>query len=148
MPHSAVSQYLRRLGFPGEWKDAPEVFRLLKDRGFPASPAAQELLRRFGGLNTGAYPSPPCPPDAQHGPPEFVLDPREVLDDLETVGETEAWMGLKDLCAIGFDLTGLGVMWIAPDGTVCDSFSGSRYSGATPDEVIENLLSGYPDRAR
>jgi len=149
MTTPALKAYFKRLGLPGNWERAPEAITLLRERRLPVSPATQELIRQFGGLNTSSNPPPPCPPGtgSQHGPPLFEIDPRGVLDEGECVKEMEADFGVRNLCPIGYSYEGLGLMCADEAGTIW-FWEGASYSGVTPEEVIENLLTGHPNASR
>jgi len=148
VPTRVIVDYLKRLGFPGNWARTDEAMALLKQRGFPVSAAAREMVRRFGGLETTVSGPPDTPPvrgQMSHAPARFYIDPFDVLDDLETAKAMEEESGARDLCAVGNSTDGVGLMCIDPQGTVWFQDSGFTYSG-TADEVIERLLTGRPDR--
>lgn len=127
-----VTGFLARLGFPRNWSRANEVMALLKKSGFPVSPAAQEMIRRYGGLNT-------CGSGGPRSRVLFRIEPS--LFSAEEVAYTEHVHGVIDLCPIGYEYEGLGLMCIGSDNTVY--FQGGPYfKGATVDEVIEKLLTG------
>lgn len=129
---STSNEYLKRIGYPRSWSRADEAILALRERGFPVSPAAQEIIRRYGGLNTAET---RAPGKSYY----FYIDPTRIsacnADDLRAVH------GRSDICPIGFDEEGLGLMGIGPDNTIY--FEGGQYvRGETVDEIIRKLLAG------
>ena len=137
---------LQRLGFPGDWEHADRALQVVRQHGFVVSPAAELMVRQFGGLNT-LNNRPPEIRDLEgvmHGPTRFEVNPFEACLSREEVDEMEAFHGVTGLCPVGFNYTGVGVMCINPLGHVYFEESPWGYAG-TPTEVIVRLLTGKPN---
>lgn len=127
--------YLRACGFPRPWVRTNEALALLREYRIPVSPAAQEIIRLYGGFST--YHS---------GGPEgcvlFTIDPVRAVG--KGVSAVEEVHGVTGLCPIGIDYEGLGLMCIGPDNTIYFQ-AGPYFKGTTVDDVVERLLIGEPD---
>jgi len=137
-----IRTYLKKLGFPRCWVRTNEAIALLKEYRMPVSPAAQEIVRLYGGLVTHLD-------EAPEGSLTFYIDPvRLVATGGASVAEETAYTehvnGVADLCPIGFHCWELGIICIAPDNTIYLS-SGDYFKGETVDEAVEHLISGRAD---
>lgn len=130
MDSEAIKTYLKRLGFPRTWSRSKEALALLKGSGFPVSPAAQEIIRRYGGINTHSAELRPSI--------GFYIDPFDVI--AEDIQYTEHVHRVRDLCPIGYNNEGLSLMCIGPDNTIYFQ-GGSYFKGATVDEALMLVLS-------
>jgi hypothetical protein len=143
---SVVTDFLKGLGFPGDWKHANRAFRVIRDHGFMVSPAAELMVRQFGGLNTldNQPPAIRALEGVVHGPSRFEVNPFEACLSKDELAEMEAFHKAENLCPVGVDYTGVGVMCITPLGHVYFEGSPWGYAG-TPTEVVIRLLSGTPN---
>jgi hypothetical protein len=140
-----IADYLERLGYPGNWARADCAIHTIATKGFVVSSAAEDMIRKFGGLDTQEH-RPPTMRNrtgAEHEPAVFCITPFHGVVSREDVDEMEVFHGVRDFCPIGFYYGLPGFMCIDPLGRVFFEESPFGYSG-TPTEVIIRLLSGRP----
>ena len=147
---TTLKNYLARLGYPRSWIRADDAIRQLTIAGFPVSPAAQEMIRQYGGLDSIVHVAPEQTPTGktQNGQVSFRLNPSIAMSALDVAKELEEDidMDVGGLCVLGYSNEG-DVLCIDRQGTVWLSDCPWGYAGATPHEVIGRLLEGRPNKA-